>query len=174
MSLKNGTLFIGKKSLDNIQIGVIYEYKEYIFSSNSCYCAKLVDRDELEIIIDGTKKQTETKVQELVDNGVLEVYKEEVEPKTCIGCINSDICKYKNTVAKVELQLDEDIKEAGVSLQLICNRKEASAPKPVFSYPYVSGVGCCTHWDSSCPNFKEGRCLSQLGCTRDITFTKCE
>ena len=40
MKIKNGTLFIGKKNLDNIQmgkkglnniqIGVIYEYKEYI------------------------------------------------------------------------------------------------------------------------------------------------
>ena len=134
MALKNGALLIGKKSLDNIQIGVIYKYKEYISSSNSCYCSKLVDRDELEIIIDGTKNHTETKIQELVDNGVLEIYEEEIKPKACMGCINLDICKYKNTIAKIELQLDEDIKEAGVSLQLICNRKEASAPNPTIGY----------------------------------------
>ena len=181
MKIKNGTLFIGRKNIDNIQIGekglnniqvgVIYEYKEYIFSSNSCYCAKLVTRGELETIVDGTKKHTETKIQELIDNGVLEEYiKEESEPKACMGCINSDICKHKSTVAKIEEQLEEDIKGAGISLQLICNRKRSLAPSPTIDTPYINSIGIdlCPRWDSACPNFHNGRCLSQLGCTKDI------
>ena len=183
MSLKNGTLFrgrknldniqIGKKGLNNIQIGVIYKYKEYISSSNPCYCSKLVDRDELEIIIDGTKNHTETKIQELVDNGVLEIYEEEIEPKACMGCINSDICKHKSTVAKIEEQLGEDIKGAGISLQLVCNRKRSLAPNPTIDTPYTPYIGSvelCPRWDTTCPNFHNGRCLSQLGCTKDMEF----
>ena len=182
MSLKNGTLFIGRKNLDNIQIGkkglnniqigVIYEYKEYISSSNSCYCAKLVARDGLEIIVDGTKKNTRVKIQKLIDNDVLEIYEEEIEPKTCMGCINSDICKHKNTVAKIEEQLGEDIKGAGISLQLICNRKRSLAPNPTIDTPYIGSVELCPRWDATCPNFHNGRCLSQLGCTKDIEFLK--
>ena len=170
MALKNGTLFIGRKNLDNIQIGVIYEYKEYIFSSNSCYCAKLVTRDGLEIIVDGTKKNTRVKIQKLIDNDVLEIYEEKSEPKTCMGCINSDICKHKSTVAKIEEQLGEDIKGAGISLQLVCNRKRSLAPSPTIDTPYIGSVELCPRWDTTCPSFINGRCLSQLGCTKDIEF----
>ena len=113
-------------------------------------------------------------MQEYLDNGILEEYiKEEIEPKTCMGCINSDICKHKNTVAKIEEQIEEEIKGAGISLQLVCNRKKRSlAPSPTFDTPYIGSVELCPRWDTACPSFNNGRCLSQLGCTKDIEFLK--
>ena len=113
-------------------------------------------------------------MQEYLDNGILEEYiKEEIEPKTCMGCINSDICKHKNTVAKIEEQIEEEIKGAGISLQLICNRKRSLAPNPTIDTPYTPYIGSvelCPRWDTTCPNFHNGRCLSQLGCTKDMEF----
>ena len=170
MSLKNGTLFIGKKNVDDIQVGVIYTIELCHFIAN------LVVENSAEIILQGTKDGLAEKVQEYLDNGILEEYiKEESEPKTCMGCINSDICKHKNTVAKIEEQLGEDIKGAGISLQLICNRKRSLAPNPTIDTPYTPYIGSvelCPRWDTTCPSFNNGRCLSQLGCTKDIEFLK--
>ena len=170
MSLKNGTLFIGRKKVDDIQVGVVYTIELCHFIAN------LVVENSAEIILQGTKEGLAEKVQEYLDNGILEEYiKEESEPKACMGCINSDICKHKNTVAKIEGQLGEDIKGAGISLQLICNRKRSLAPNPTIDTPYTPYIGSvelCPRWDITCPSFNNGRCLSQLGCTKDIEFLK--
>ena len=168
MSLKNGTLFIGRKKVDDIQVGVVYTIELCHFIAN------LVVENSAEIILQGTKEGLAEKVQEYLDNGILEEYiKEESEPKACMGCINSDICKHKNTVAKIEGQLGEDIKGAGISLQLICNRKRSLAPNPTIDTPYTPYIGSvelCPRWDITCPSFNNGRCLSQLGCTKDMEF----
>ena len=170
MKIKNGTLLIGKKNVDDIQVGVIYTIELCHFIAN------LVVENSAEIILQGTKDGLAEKVQEYLDNGILEEYiKEESEPKTCMGCINSDICKHKNTVAKIEEQLGEDIKGAGISLQLICNRKRSLAPNPTIDTPYTPYIGSvelCPRWVTTCPSFNNGRCLSQLGCTKDIEFLK--
>ena len=166
MLLENGTLLIGKKNVDNIQVGIVYEVELNHF------IADLVVKDNVEIILQGTKEGLTEKVQEYLDNGILEEYVEESEPKTCMDCINSDICKYKSTVAKIEEQLGEDIKGVGVALQLVCNRKRTLAPIPTLDSPYIDSVELCPRWDTTCPSFNNGRCLSQFGCTRDIEFLK--
>ena len=170
MKLENGALLIGKKKVDDIQVGVVYTIELCHFIAN------LVVENSAEIILQGTKEGLAEKVQEYLDNGILEEYiKEESEPKACMGCINSDICKHKNTVAKIEGQLGEDIKGAGISLQLICNRKRSLAPNPTIDTPYTPYIGSvelCPRWDITCPSFNNGRCLSQLGCTKDIEFLK--
>ena len=165
MKLENGALLIGKKKVDDIQVGVVYTIELCHFIAN------LVVENSAEIILQGTKEGLAEKVQEYLDNGILEEYiKEESEPKACMGCINSDICKHKNIVAKIEEQLGEDIKGAGISLQLICNRKRSLAPNPTIDTPYIGSVELCPRWDTTCPNFHNGRCLSQLGCTKDMEF----
>ena len=164
MKLENGALLIGKKNVDNIQVGVIYTIELCHFISN------LVVENSAEIILQGTKDSLAEKVQEYLDNGILEEYVEESEPKACTGCINSDICKHKSTVAKIEEQLGEDIKGAGISLQLVCNRKRSLAPSPTFDTSHINSVELCPRWDTTCPNFNNGRCLSQLGCTKDMEF----
>ena len=168
MSLKNGALLIGKKKVDDIQVGVVYTIELCHFIAN------LVVENSAEIILHGTKEGLAEKVQEYLGNGILEEYiKEESQPKACMDCINSDICKHKSTVAKIEEQLGEDIKGAGISLQLICNRKRSLAPNPTIDTPYTPYIGSvelCPRWDTTCPSFNNGRCLSQLGCTKDIEF----
>ena len=168
MKLENGALLIGKKKVDDIQVGVVYTIELCHFIAN------LVVENSAEIILQGTKEGLAEKVQEYLDNGILEEYiKEESEPKACMGCINSDICKHKSTVAKIEEQLGEDIKGAGISLQLVCNRKRSLVPNPTIDTPYTPYIGSvelCPRWDTTCPNFHNGRCLSQLGCTKDMEF----
>ena len=165
MKLENGALLIGKKKVDDIQVGVVYTIELCHFIAN------LVVENSAEIILQGTKEGLAEKVQEYLDNGILEEYiKEESKPKACMGCINSDICKHKSIVAKIEEQLGEDIKGAGISLQLVCNRKGSLAPSPTFDTPYINSIELCPRWDTTCPNFHNGRCLSQLGCTKDMEF----
>ena len=167
MKLENGALLIGKKKVDDIQVGVVYTIELCHFIAN------LVVENSAEIILQGTKEGLAEKVQEYLDNGILEEYIEESEPKACIDCINSDICKHKSTVAKIEERLEEDIKGAGISLQLICNRKRSLAPNPTIDTPYTPYIGSvelCPRWDTTCPSFNNGRCLSQLGCTKDMEF----
>ena len=164
MKLENGALLIGKKKVDDIQVGVVYTIELCHFIAN------LVVENSAEIILQGTKEGLAEKVQEYLDNGILEEYIEEIEPKTCMGCINSDICKHKSIVAKIEEQLGEDIKGAGISLQLVCNRKRSLAPNPTIDTPYINSIELCPRWDTTCPNFHNGRCLSQLGCTKDMEF----